>query len=63
MESQEMGTCEVCGKPATSIVVDLKEVYDPHFRQWEPHSQHKFCDEHKRPSLRYSVLGRIQESI
>jgi hypothetical protein len=45
--------CEICGKPATKAVSDLKEVpSSSESRQWESDGgPHFFCDEHARESI------------
>ena len=45
--------CEICGKPATKAVSDLKEVPSSgESRQWESDGgPHFFCDEHARESI------------
>ena len=55
--------CETCGKPATSVVADVKEL--PGFtidsrglawKQVEPAGDHFFCDEHSRPARKLTPL-------
>lgn len=45
--------CEICGKPATSAVSDLKEIpSSSKSRQWEPDGEpHFYCGEHARESI------------
>lgn len=46
--------CEVCGKPATNRVRDIRCITRPivdTYRKYEPHGKpHFFCDEHNRES-------------
>lgn len=49
--------CEVCGRPATMHVTDLKEI-EPEFRdgfefrRWQEEGRHHYCDWHARAPKR-----------
>lgn len=48
-------TCELCGQPATDIVVDAEDITlptDP-ARRYRPHGKHYFCALHSRESITY----------
>ena len=50
--------CEVCSKPATLAIQDIKETPPEHgFRCWEPNGIHHFCEKHKR-SFKKQYLER-----
>lgn len=52
--------CEVCGKPATRLLCDAREVEVPGspWRHWEPDGEHAYCDEHDRPVVMTPLPGR-----
>lgn len=58
--------CEVCGgQPVTCMVRDLQEITPPGSNHlcWTYYGgPHHFCKEHERPSRRYRLDGRVEES-
>lgn len=53
--------CEVCGAPATHPVCDVQETEPKDgFRTFRVHSEHFFCNQHKRKSLTYPPEESVQ---
>lgn len=54
--------CEICGKPATCLVLDLTRIPNDELGMYDfiPENKiHKFCIDHQRNSITYDTNGHI----
>ena len=56
----KLQTCDVCGEPATNVSIDLKQIYNLNYKQYEPlDKKHYGCSKHPATCKIYDLDGNI----